>query len=445
MSKNSAAPLRVLAVDDDASALLVTSSILREQGCTVLVARSGKEGIEIGARERPDVILLDANMPGMDGFATAQAMTDAEGTNGIPIIMVTSLTGPTNRLLALQVGAVDLLSKPVEPDELRAKVQSLGRLKAYNDEMKRRQGELRTTLAGSEELLRTTLESYSRFVPQEFLRAMGKNRILEVKLGDNVKVDFTILFSDIRAFTQLSEKMKPEECFAFLNSYLRRMNPFIWENGGYIDKYIGDAIMALFPSSAVSAITSAVAMLSHLPVYNVHRASFGYAPVEVGIGIHKGPVMLGVIGHERFMQGTVISDSVNLASRLQGLTKTYGVSLVVSSAALFDLKDPNAFNFRFLDKVKVRGKEEAVSVYEVFDADAPELRELKKTTKEEFEKGVYDFHAGRIAEALARFESIGGTARGDPPVEIYRLRCARAIKLGTTEEFDSGSVPGAPK
>ena len=353
--------------------------------------------------------------------------------------MVTALSGFANRLRALQAGAVDLLSKPVEPAELRAKVASLAHLKAYDDEMKRRQAELSDSLAGSEGLLRATLDTYARFVPQEFLRAMGKTRIVDVKLGDHVKLDYSILFSDIRSFTRLSEKMSPEENFAFLNSYLRRMNPFIWENGGFIDKYIGDAIMALFPTGAGSALSAAVAMLSYLPVYNQHRAGFGYEPIGVGIGVHSGTVMLGVIGHERFMQGTVISDSVNLASRLQELTKAYGVSLVASNHALFDLEDPNRFDFRFLDKVGIRGKKEAVSVYEVFDADDPTVREMKKSTREEFEKGVYDFHAGRMVEALSRFESVGRKAPDDAPVEIYRQRCARAIKFGITDELGGGS------
>lgn len=180
-------------------------------------------------------------------------------------------------------------------------------------------------------------------------------------------------------------------------------------------------------------------MLSHLPVYNQHRASFGYDPIGVGIGVHSGAVMLGVIGHERFMQGTVISDSVNLASRLQELTKLYSVSLLVSSNALFDLEDPNRFDFRFLDKLRLRGKEQAVSVYEVFDADAPKVRESKKRTRDEFEKGVYDFHAGRLTDALARFERIGDETSDDPPVEIYRRRCARALRLGMTEELDRSS------
>jgi len=440
MGKSGAAPPRILAVDDEEPILTVIREILRADGCVVLAAKSGQEALVIASRDQPDVILLDAQMPEMDGFDTARSLSATERTNGIPIVMVTALTGPENRLRALRAGAVDLLSKPVEAAELRAKVASLARLKAYNDEMKRRQAELRLSLAGSKEQLQATLDAYARFVPQEFLRAMDKATIVDLKLGDHVKLEYSILFSDIRSFTSLSEKMSPEENFAFLNSYLRRMNPFIWENGGFIDKYIGDAIMALFPRGAGSALSAAVAMLSHLPIYNQHRASFGYAPIGVGIGVHSGTVMLGVIGHERFMQGTVISDSVNLASRLQELTKVYGVSLLVSSDALFDLEDPNRIDFRFLDKVKLRGKGQAVSVYEVFDADDPKVRDVKRSTREEFEKGVYDFHAGRLTEALSRFERVAGQAPDDPPVEIYRQRCARAIRLGMTEELDGRSA-----
>jgi two-component system, sensor histidine kinase ChiS len=437
MAESHAKPLLVLAIDDDASALAVIASVLKDDGCHVQTAGSGKEGIEIAVRDRPDVILLDGQMPGMDGFQTAQALGANERSAGIPIVMVTALEGSSNRIRALKAGAADLLSKPIEPAELRAKVASLSRLKAYNDEMRRRQATLEKSLAGSEVQLKATLGAYARFVPQELLTAMGKKSIIDVALGDSVKLDFSILFSDIRAFTRLSEKMSPEENFGFLNSYLRRMNPFIWDNGGFIDKYIGDSIMALFPRGASSALSAAVAMLSCLPLYNLHRASFGYEPIGVGIGIHSGAVMLGVIGHERFMQGTVISDSVNLASRLQELTKIYGVSLVVSSHLLFDLEDPNRYDFRFLDKVKLRGKEQAVSVYEVFDADSPPLRDLKRATREEFELGVYDFHAGRVMEAFARFEKIALRFPGDSPVELYRQRCVRHLTLGTAGTSDS--------
>ena len=439
MSKKDGSPIRVLVVDDEESNIITVGSILCSQGYTVLAAQSGEEAMAIAASDQPDIVLLDVQMPEMNGYETARSLSTNEQTNSIPIVMVTGLTGIEDRVRALKAGAVDFLTKPVDPAELLAKVASLARLKGYNDEMRRRQGEARKDLASKGEQLQAALDTFARFVPHEFLETLQKTDIAEVKLGDNVKLDLAILFSDIRSFTALSEKMTPEQNFGFLNSYLRRMNPFIWENNGFIDKYIGDAIMALFPMGADSAPSAAVAMLSYMPIYNSHRASFGYPPIRIGVGIHSGSVMLGVIGHERFMQGTAISDAVNMASRLQDLTREYGVCLIVSSHALFDLEDPNRFDYRFLDKLKLRGKEEAVSVYEVFSGDETQSRDVKKNTREEFEKGVYDFHGGRFQEALARFNEMKVKGSLDPPVEIYLRRCTRAIKLGAMDEIDDSN------
>jgi class 3 adenylate cyclase len=277
------------------------------------------------------------------------------------------------------------------------------------------------------------LEAFSRFVPREFLTCLSKKSIVEVSLGDQVQADMAIMFADIRSFTSLSEKMTPKENFSFLNSYLGRMNPCIWENGGYIDKYIGDAIMALFPTGPGAALDAAVAMLSQIPVYNTHRARFGYEPIRIGIGVHAGTVMLGIIGHERFMQGTVISDAVNLAARLEALTKIYGVSLVVSAQVLAGLQDPNRYHYRFLDSVRLKGKSETVPVYEVFDADPAALAEKKMLIREGFERAVYEFHAGNFAAAAALFEDLSRQAPNDRPVVIYRMRCARSLALGSAE------------
>jgi two-component system sensor histidine kinase ChiS len=277
------------------------------------------------------------------------------------------------------------------------------------------------------------LEAFSRFVPREFLTCLSKKSIVDVSLGDQVQADMAILFADIRSFTALSEKMTPRENFSFLNSYLGRMNPFIWENGGYIDKYIGDAIMALFPTGPGAALDAAIAMLKQIPVYNTHRTRFGYDPIRIGIGVHAGAVMLGIIGHERFMQGTVISDAVNLAARLEELTKVYGVSLVISAQVLSGLQDPNRYHYRFLDSVRLKGKTDTVPVYEVFDADPPAIAEMKMRIREGFERGVYEYHAGRFATAAALFEDISKQGAKDRPVEIYRARCARSLKLGSAE------------
>ncbi|HTZ53211.1 MAG TPA: response regulator [Spirochaetia bacterium] len=433
------AQVRVLAVDDEEANLAVLSAILRPEGCKVMTARSGQECLEMVAQSAPDIVLMDVQMPGMNGYEATSALRSDPAAAAIPVVLVTGLTTAEDRARGLRAGAVDFLTKPVDPAELSGKVASLARLKRYNDEMKRRTDELSQQLArqvaGAGSELKSALEAFARFVPQEFLAVLGKSSVLGVNLGDNVKREIAILFSDIRSFTTLSEKMSPEENFRFLNAYLGRMNPYVWENGGFIDKYMGDAIMAIFPQGAEPALQAALAMLTHIPVYNEQRARFGYVPIRIGIGVHRGEAMLGVIGHPRFLQGTAISDAVNLSSRLQDLTKIYGVALVISSQVLSDLHDPNRYDYRFLDKLTVRGKAEAVSVYEVFDADPADQREYKRSTRSEFEKAVYDFHTGRFSQALQRFDALRREGDPDATIEIYRSRCSRALKVGSFDDL----------
>ncbi len=430
-------PVTILAVDDEQENLIVYAALLGAWGYSALSAASGAECIRLARASSPDIILLDSQMGGMDGVETARMLAGDETTRNIPIVLMSPQNDLGDRLAALQAGATDFLTKPVDPSTLKAKIISLARMKAYNEQMRRTQEGLAAEIAGKRGELEAAISSISRFVPREFLGCLGKKTIADVALGDHVESEMAILFADIRDFTALSEKMTPQQNFDFLNSYLRRMNPFIWENNGFIDKYVGDGIIALFPGGAEEALAAAVAMLAHIPVYNTQRSSVGYDPIRVGIGIHAGPVMLGVIGHERFMQGTVISDAVNLASRLETLTKDYGVSLIVSSNVLFNLKDPNKYNYRFLDKLKVRGKKEPVSVYEVFDGDRLEQIAQKRKTREIFERGVYEFHAGGFTESFEHFNSVCGPGKLDKPVEIYRRRCMRALKMeGGKQEPD---------
>jgi two-component system sensor histidine kinase ChiS len=430
MSRGSEAAAKVLVVDDDPMILESIALMLDSAGYLVSRATSGEECVRIALSELPDLILLDVRLPGMDGNETAEALSHNAESRNIPIVMMTGYMEDADRIKALRAGAVDFLQKPLSLEELAPKVASLVRLKAYHDEVQVQREELLTAIEGKAGELQSALDAFSRFVPREFLSCLSKKSILEVSLGDQVLADMAILFADIRSFTALSEKMTPRENFCFLNSYLGRMNPYIWENGGYIDKYIGDAIMALFPTGPGAALDAAIAMLSHIPVYNQHRALFGYDPIRIGIGMNAGPVMLGIIGYERFMQGTAISDAVNLASRLEALTKVYGVSLVVSKFVLFGLDDPNRYHYRFLDNVRLKGKTELVPVYEVFDADPPALVAQKTDTREAFEQAIYEYHAGRFASALEMFEAMPRGKDSDKPVEIYHDRCFRAISEG---------------
>jgi len=265
--------------------------------------------------------------------------------------------------------------------------------------------------------------AYERFVPSQFLQFLQKKSIVEVQLGDQVQQEMSILFSDIRDFTTLSESMTPSENFQFINSYLSRMEPAIIENNGFIDKYIGDAIMALFGGSADDAVKAGIAMLQELTEYNQHRANSGYLPIKIGIGINTGTIMLGTVGGYSRMDGTVISDAVNLASRVESLTKNYGVSLLITHQTFQRLQDSNQYAIRLIDRAKVKGKSKEVTVYEVFDADPRPVREGKLVTRTAFERAWLLYHRGICGEAAQLFADCLRQNPSDKVAKIYLERC----------------------
>ncbi|MEB3340698.1 response regulator [Okeania sp.] len=262
-------------------------------------------------------------------------------------------------------------------------------------------------------------KAYSHFVPKQFLRFLGHESILDISLGESVQKEMSILFSDIRAFTTLSEGMSLTENFKFINSYLSRMEPLITANHGFIDKYIGDAIMALFGRCPDDAVQAALGMLFELNKYNTMRNQYNKPPIKIGIGINTGSLMLGTIGGINRMDTTVISDAVNLASRLQDLTKIYSTSLLISQHTFFALKNYAKYNYRFLGQVKVKGKKDMVSLFEFFDADPPELAEFKIKTKTLFEKGVIAYCSQHKEEANEIFQRIISLNSQDKTAYFY--------------------------
>ncbi|MGB0564661.1 MAG: adenylate/guanylate cyclase domain-containing protein, partial [Spirulinaceae cyanobacterium] len=240
--------------------------------------------------------------------------------------------------------------------------------------------------------------------------------------------EMTILFSDIRSFTTISEQMTPGENFAFINSYLGQMEPLIEQYGGFIDKYIGDAIMALFGNSPDDALQAAIAMLQELQQYNQNRQQNNRPPLRIGIGLHTGRLMLGTVGGADRMDGTAIGDSVNLSSRVEGLTKTYGIPLLITQQTFLGLKDPFEYDFRFIERVTAKGKAKAVSLFEVFSADPPDLRRAKNASKGRFEKGVLLFHQQAFNEAAALFQECWEHCQDDRAAQMYRDRCQQQIR-----------------
>jgi len=279
-------------------------------------------------------------------------------------------------------------------------------------------------------------EANSRFVPRQFLEYLGKDNIADINLGDQVQKEMTILFCDIRNFTGISEEMTPKENFNFLNNYLGYMEPVIRRNHGFIDKFIGDSIMALFSEKAEDAINAAIEMRIKLIEFNQVISQFGMLPIDNGIGIHSGNLMLGVVGGEGRMDGTVISDAVNLTSRIEGLTKFYGSSIIISEDTLIRLNDPSHYNYRFLDIVKVKGKKEAVYIFEVLDGENEETKQAKIFTRPVFAKALQFYKNMQFEKALEIFIRVYSENPNDKAAHIYIQRCKKLIREGIPEEWD---------
>ncbi len=283
-------------------------------------------------------------------------------------------------------------------------------------------------------------KAYERFVPKEFLSLLDKKSVIEINLGDQVEKEMTVLFLDVRDFTSISEKMTPKDNFEFINSYLGQMEPVIYQYHGVIDKYIGDAIMALFPTNADDAVAGSVAMLKTLLQYNATLQQKGLDCIKIGIGLHTGRLMLGTIGGLTRMEGTVISDAVNLASRIEGMTKQYGASLLISEATYTHLTNASQYLIRDVDKVRVKGKSKPVTVYEVFDGDLPEIVKLKKQTLANFKQGIALYRGAEFSQALSYFNKVLQIYADDKATHIYVTRCNHYQEHGVPDKWEGVEV-----
>ncbi len=446
----------ILIVDDTPTNLEVLFEVLKSNGFKVLVAIDGESAIAQVEYAQPDIILLDVLMPDIDGFEACRRLKVNEATQDIPIIFMTALSDTVDKVKGFGLGAVDYITKPLQHEEVLVRVtthltlRNLQReLERTNDVLEQRVAERTAELARANASLKEevserkrayieldkTNQAYSRFVPKEFLYLLDQESIINVKLGDQVQMDMSVLFADIRSFTALSEQMTPQENFNFINAYLGRVSPVIRQHGGFIDKYIGDAIMALFPGMPDDALAAAVAMQHEVAAYNLQRQKRGRTPLRIGISVHTGSLMLGTIGEQERIEGTVISDVVNVASRLEGLTKRYEASIVVSAQTMTQLETPQKYRHRFLEKVKVKGKKEPISVFEVLDGGPAVKLILKQKTRSDFEQALVCFYNQDFTEAnkyLARVLAINPT---DKAAQLYHERINYCLTHGISSDW----------
>lgn len=286
-----------------------------------------------------------------------------------------------------------------------------------------------------EEAMRRLYEITAKFVPYEFIGSLGHDVITDVRLGDLVEKVVTVLFTDIRDYTSLSERMTPEETFQFVCAYNETLGPIIRRHNGFINQYLGDAIMALFPGNASDALAAAIEMKRNIQELNSRRNLQNLSPIQIGIGMHTGSLIMGITGDKERLDATTISDTVNTASRIESLTKYYKAGILLSDATLQQIQGQEQFNLRYLGKVQVKGKSEPVGLHECFSGTREEEVLKKEKTLGLFNEGMHHYLNRSFASAIQSFQSITETDPGDLTAEFFLNNATRYLQKGVPEDW----------
>jgi class 3 adenylate cyclase len=278
------------------------------------------------------------------------------------------------------------------------------------------------------------VRSTARFVPTEFLAQLGRRRLIDVVPGDAVAMEMTVLFTDLRGFTGMTERLGPGPTFALLNAWLSRVTDVIARRGGFVHDIVGDATLALFPGVPDNAVRAA-AELATIPRGLLDDGVID-AELRVGIGLHAGPVMLGTLGGERRLAISVVGDTVNTAARLETATKGVGAPALVSGALVARLRSPASFALRPLGSVALHGRAELIEVAELLDVHPPALREPMAAGRADFAAGLAAMRAGDVAAATARFEACVARCAGDAAAAGLLARLRRGGGAGGKDDVE---------
>ena len=319
-SPGSAQTGKLLVVDDNRVNRLLLGRALEQLGHTVTFAENGREGLEALRRQRVDLILLDIEMPEMDGYQVLAALAADPHLRDIPVVMMSSVEEVDSVARCIEMGAEDYLFKPVNPVLLRARVGASLEKKRLRD----RQRELFRKFATAE-------------VAEELLTS-------GLALGGK-HVEASVMFSDIRKFTSLTETLSPTDTIELLNSYYTLMFDAIGGQGGIVNQMLGDGLMAIFgaplprPDHRQRAVSAALEMQELVAGFNREQAARGGAEIRIGIGIASGPLVAGFTGTEQRVTYTCVGDTVNLAAHLEAHTKVLGQPILIDENTRTGLAD----------------------------------------------------------------------------------------------------------
>jgi two-component system sensor histidine kinase ChiS len=427
----------ILLVDDDASNLFLLEELLQAEGYQTRSVQSGSQALSLAQDAPPGLVLLDVMMPDMDGFEVCQQLRIDPVLQTVPVIFLTALDDDDSRLKGLELMGDDYLTKPIHSQLVLAKVASILRLSQLRSQhsqqliyQQARQWS-ENQVAAAWQISEALSEKFRLFVPEQLLCRIAPQGVESIQLGNATEEEITVLFCDIREFTAIAESQQAKETFEWLNAFFTRMNQAIVSHHGFIDKYLGDAIMAVFDRPqhhAQDAIGAAVVMRQTLIDFNTNRALFNLEhPINIGIGIHTGQGVIGTLGSDYRMDSTVIGDVVNTASRLEDLTKQYGCQVIASGAAIAQLSQPDLFQFRWIDRVTPRGKQQANDLYEILGTHPLPIDQAKVQSQATFEQGIQAWHRGHFSTALEYFQQVVAQNAKDTVATLYIQRCQQQL------------------
>jgi len=399
----------ILVVDDEPVNLKVLKNHLEREGYAVTLAHDGQEALDLIEKENHfQLVLLDVMMPRISGYEVCQKIREKHLSTELPVIMVTAKNQVNDLVEGFDLGVNDYIVKPFSKDELLARVKA--QLDSYG-----------------------LHEATNRFVPHEFIKMLGRQSILDLHRGDMVERNVHVMFSDIRDYTSLAEDMSPKENFKFVNKLAGRVGPIVKNNHGMINQYLGDTIMMLFMQKADDGVQAGIDILKMIREFNLKSESKSRKPIRLGIGLHSGPLMMGIIGDSMRTDAAVISDTVNTASRMEGLTKHFQVNFILSGDTNQSLVDRERFNLRHLGKVQAKGKYQSIDIYECFDGDEEDQINLKKSTLPLFHAGLEAYFAKDMVAARGYIN------------QVYQANPADHASFGFLQKIHGYLTQGIPE
>jgi class 3 adenylate cyclase/CheY-like chemotaxis protein len=421
--------LTILCVDDERIILSGLKEQLRRglEGVTIETAETGDEGLEVFRELRAEgthvpLVISDQLMPGMRGEELLAAV-HAIDPDTLNVLLTGQATADAVGAAVNKARLYRYIGKPWTEHDLVTTSREALRAWAQARAIKVKEREL---VAAH--------ESSVRFVPREFLGLLGRERLVDVRFGDHVEREMSILFTDMRDYTSLVEGRTTSEAFRMVNEHMTMLDDALREHGGFIGNIEGDAVLALFAGSADAAVRAGIHAFGKLREQNLRRASTGDPRVAMGVAVNSGPLLLGTIGGKDRLQCDVIGDPVNVCARIESLTKLYDTSMLVSHTTVERLRERPSL--REVDRVRVKGKRTPITLYEVLDALEDDGAKAKRATASSFAEAIESFRAGRFEAALGLFDRVLGEDPRDGAALLYQRRCQRFLREGSPEGFD---------